>query len=172
MEPRWPEVRALIGLRDLVAQSLELRPADIGQDDAVRPHGSLGVEEHGQLETFGDALAERSGQLDALVHRRLAQRHERDYVDRADARVLTLCVFMSIRSMASATAASMASVTADAGPAECQHAAVVVAIHRLVEQEDARLCDSQPAPARRRPPNVAPRRSWARIPPGEPSGRV
>ena len=61
----------------------------------------------------------RAGELDALVHRRLAERHEGDDVDGADARVLAL-VLRPCRccAMATSTAPSMATATASASPAK------------------------------------------------------
>src|SRR5688500_14564857 len=90
MEPGRPEVGTVIGERDLVAQALELRAANIGQYLPVRPLRGLRVQENRQIEAVGNSLAECARELYAVFHRRLAQGHERDDINRADARMLAL----------------------------------------------------------------------------------
>ena len=52
--------------------------------------GRPGVQVDGQLEPLRDPLPERPGQVDAGVDRGVAERDERDDIDRPDARVLAL----------------------------------------------------------------------------------
>jgi hypothetical protein len=73
---------------DLGLQPLVLAAPDVGELDPLAPPRRLGVEVDRQVEPLRDPLAERPGQLDRLVHRRVAERNPGDDVDRADPGVL------------------------------------------------------------------------------------
>ena len=70
------------------SQALVLAAAHVGELDPIGPGGGPGVEIDRDLEPIGDAGGERPGEVDAVVHRGLAERHERDDVDGPDPRVL------------------------------------------------------------------------------------
>ena len=88
MHPARPEVRLAAALVDLRLEPLVLAAPNVGELDPLAAGRGLRVEEHRQVEALRDSLPERAGQLDRLVHRRGAQRHPRDHIDRADARML------------------------------------------------------------------------------------
>ena len=89
---RWggPKSGAPVWRSDGLLQALELRAADVGQDHAIRSLGRARVQVHGQIEALRDPLSKVSGERDALVHGRLAERDEGNHVNRADAWVLAL----------------------------------------------------------------------------------
>ena len=96
-----------------------------------------GVEVDRQVEALRDPLAEAARQLDALVHRRVAERHERDHVDRADARVLAL-VLLHVDLVDGRPDEPLQRVADRAGRSgEGEHRAVVARIARPVEEVDA-----------------------------------
>ena len=74
--------RPRVAISDL--QALVLAATQVGQLDPVRPRGGRGVQVDREVEAGGDAAAEVAGEADALLQRRLAERHERDDVDGAD----------------------------------------------------------------------------------------
>ena len=89
VEPGRPEVGRRSGsVAIAVPEPLVLAAPDVGQLLAVRARGRPGVQVDGDPEPLGDPGAEVPGQPDAVVDRRLAERHERDDVDRPDPRVL------------------------------------------------------------------------------------
>ena len=71
-----------------VAEALVLAAAHVGQLDPVGPGRGRRVQVDGEVEAGRDPAPEVAGEVDALVERRVAQRHERDDVDGADPRVL------------------------------------------------------------------------------------
>ena len=71
-----------------------------------------------------------------LIQRGLAERHERDDIDRADARMLPVCVSMSM-SWIAATSRSRASETEAAFAGDRQDGPVVARVARPIEQMDA-----------------------------------
>ena len=127
-------------LADLRLEPLVLAAPDVGQLDPVGAGRRLRVEVDRQVEA-GSAIrcAEGPRELDAVVHRGLAERHERDHVHRADPRVLAARArSMSISSMATATSRSSASPTAAGLAGEREDGAVVAGVAGPVEQVDAR----------------------------------
>ena len=83
------EVRSTVRIvGDLRLQSLVLAAPDVGQLLSVGPGGRPRVQVDGEAEPVGQARSERPGERDAFVHRRLAERDERDDVDGADPGVL------------------------------------------------------------------------------------
>ena len=93
-ERRMGAGRAEIGLApagpDLIAESLVLPAAYVGQAHPVRAASGVGIEEDGDVVALRDALGETVREFDAVVHRRVTERHDRHDVDRPDSRVLTL----------------------------------------------------------------------------------
>ncbi len=73
---------------DLDLEALVLSASNIGELDPFGATGGPGVEVDREVEPGRDPLPEPFGQLDALVHRRVAERDERHDVDGPDARVL------------------------------------------------------------------------------------
>ena len=120
MESRRAEVGRVVGRRRSARlQALELRPADVGEDRALGARGGLGVQVDGQVEALGDAPAEGARELDRTRPsscRRAARTGSRRR--RRCAGAGPRATFMSMRSMASATALSIAAATASAGPAK------------------------------------------------------
>ena len=90
MQPRRSEVGLAAALADLAAQALVLPAADVGQLLALGPGRGARIQVDRDLEPGRDPLAERARQVDAGIDRRVAERDERDDVDRADAWVLAL----------------------------------------------------------------------------------
>ena len=90
MQPGGPEVRLAPALADLAAQALVLAAPHVGQLLAVRPQRCPGVQVDGQLEPLRDPFPERAGKVDAGIHRGIAERDERDHIDRTDPGVLAL----------------------------------------------------------------------------------
>ena len=132
------EVGLTAEMRDVGLEALVLGLADIRQDDPLRARGGLGVEVDGQVEALRDVGAEATGELDALVHRRLAERHEGDDVDGADARVLALVLLhVDLRDGdLDGTLHRHGDRLGLAG--EGQHAAIVVDVRRPIEEVDVR----------------------------------
>ena len=95
-----------------------------------------GIEIDRELEPLGDPGRERAGERDAVVHRGVAERHERDDVDRADARVLAgLRPCRSRRRRRRPPLERGATGVGVAG--QGQHAPVVAGVARPVEEVDA-----------------------------------
>ena len=90
MESCRPEVRLAAALTDLVLEPLVLTAPNVGQALAVGPPSGASVEVDRQVEARRDPLPEGAREVDDLVHGRRPERDERDDVDRADARMLTL----------------------------------------------------------------------------------
>ena len=88
MEARRAEIGRATRLGDLVLEALVLAAPDVGQLHPLGPRRRVRVEEDRELEAGRDPLAEVPRQLDAVVHRGRAERHERDDIDGADPRVL------------------------------------------------------------------------------------
>ena len=89
VEAGRPEVGAPVGVgRDRLPEPLVLAAPDVGQLLAVRTRRRPGVQVDRDPEPLGHPGAEVPGQPDAVVDRRLAERHERHDVDRPDPRVL------------------------------------------------------------------------------------
>ena len=74
MHPARPEVRLAAALVDLRLEALVLAPPNVGELDPLAAGRRLRVEEDRQVEALGDPLPERAGQLDRVVHRRVAER--------------------------------------------------------------------------------------------------
>src|SRR4029079_12699034 len=88
MHPRRPEVGRATDLVDLDLQPLVLPAAHVRELLPLGARGRSRVQEDRQIEARRDALAEAPRELDAVVHRRRAQRDEWNDVDSTDARVL------------------------------------------------------------------------------------
>src|SRR5262245_44931006 len=89
MDLRWAEVgfaRRRTGFH-LVANSLELAAADVGEVFARGGRRGALVQEHWNLELAADAFAERAREDDAVLHRRSLERDEGNDVGRAHARM-------------------------------------------------------------------------------------
>src|SRR5207249_4936588 len=74
-------------VEELLRAAFVFALADIREVAPVRRAAGVLVEEDGDGELFADALSEAAGKLDAVVHRDVRDRNERDDVDRADARM-------------------------------------------------------------------------------------
>jgi len=72
----------------LVPNALELTAANIGQVLTIGTGRGALVQKDWNLELLAHALAERSGEDDAILHRRALERNERDDVRRAHPRML------------------------------------------------------------------------------------
>ena len=140
---RVDPVRALVGdalgvLADPLAQPLELALPDVGEALARRPRGGVGVEEDGDLELLPDPRAEPLRVPDAVLHRAVLERDERDHVRRAHPRVLALV----LREVEQARGRRRhAERRLDGGvrrPYERHDGAVVVRVHLGAEERDAR----------------------------------
>ena len=103
-------------------------------------------------------VAEAAGELDAVVHRRVAERDERDDVDRADARVLALVASMSMSSIARRDQRLEAVADRVVLAGQREHRPVVARVARPVEQEHAVGRGDGRRPADRRPRAGGPRR--------------
>ncbi len=126
------------GMRDLGPEPLVLRFPDVGQDDPLGARGGLGIEVDGQLEALGDMGTEAARQLDALLHGRLAERHEGDDVDGPDAWVLAL-VLLHVDPGDGDLDRRLHRHRDGLGlTGEGQHAPVMVDIRRPVEEVDVR----------------------------------
>ena len=88
MEMRRAEVRGTAGLLDLVLEPLVLTAPDVGQLHPLGACRGVRVQEDREVEAGRDPGAELARHLDGVVHRRRAERHERDDIDGPDARVL------------------------------------------------------------------------------------
>ncbi len=108
-----------------------------GQPPSLRTERRVAVEVHRQLEAHRDLLAEAAGQVDALLDPRAAERHERDDVDGADARVRA-GVLLHVDQLQRAADRRGRSAHDRLGTAgEGHDAAVVRLIARVVEHRDA-----------------------------------
>ena len=137
MQARWTEIGGVLGFADQLAQALELRPADVGQRLAFGPQRGARIEVDGHLEALRDMLAEAARERDTLVHRRLAQRNEGDHVDGANARVLAfMAAHVDLRNR---LGHGQLHRPRDGRflPGKGQHAPIVIAVGRPIEQVDA-----------------------------------
>ena len=134
MPPSRPEVGLVGRSRDQRLEALELRLADVAQHPSLRSRRRLSIQVDRQFVVRGEPPAERAGERDALVHGAALERDERDHVDRADARVLTLVAaeidsFDRHRGRGERGLGDRVDV-----PGKGEHAAVVVGVRGRVEQ--------------------------------------
>ena len=85
---RRAEVGRATRFLDLVLEPFVLAASDVGKLHSFGAGGRVRIEEDREVEAFRDPGAEVPRHLDGVVHRRRAERHERDDVDGTDARVL------------------------------------------------------------------------------------
>jgi hypothetical protein len=86
-EGRRPVVGRPLGLLQLLGPRLVLADADVGEGPARRARGGVLVEIDRDAELITDAFAQPMRERGAIFHRDARDRHERDHVGRALARV-------------------------------------------------------------------------------------
>src|SRR4029078_2621008 len=81
---------ALCVCPELIAQAFELAPSHIREISARVSGCRALVEIDRYVELFADSLAQLFCESDAVVHRRVFERHERNHIGRADPRMSAL----------------------------------------------------------------------------------
>ena len=137
MHPRRPEVGLTTARSDLGLEPFVLAAADVRQLDPVGARRGRSVEIDGHFEAIRDPPAEGAGHLDAVVDRGLAERHERNDVDRPDARMLAP-VHLHVDLMDGDRHRPFEGLGDGLGlSGDRQDASVVAGVHRAIEQKCA-----------------------------------
>ena len=133
------EIRLPLRVRtDLLFQGFILAPADVFQVSPLRGRGSLLVEVDRNVQFLSHPPAQAPGDLDAVLHRHLADRHERHHVSRPEAWVLAL-VLIQVDQFSRRGDPLIGSLLhrlrlSDEG----QHCAVVIGVRVLVQHDHPR----------------------------------
>ncbi len=81
--PGRAEIRFTPRVVNIPGEGLIFPPPDVGQIAALRPGGRFAIEVDGHIQFFSDAMTQLSGQESAIFKLRVANRHERDHIGRA-----------------------------------------------------------------------------------------